>query len=75
MEGGHTVPIEKIVSRYARSNAQLARLVAICDRAYIYDNSIEDEEARLIVRFADGVSRKSYAEPPLWVKRALGAAL
>jgi hypothetical protein len=27
-----TVPIEKIVSRYARSNGQLARLVGICDR-------------------------------------------
>jgi predicted ABC-type ATPase len=72
MEGGHTVPIEKIVSRYARSNGQLGRLVAICDRTYVYDNSVEDIEAQLIVRFVDGVRQKNYAEWPDWVKRALG---
>lgn len=67
MEGGHTVPIDKIVSRYARSMSHLERFVSLCDRSYVYDNSVDDEQARLVTRFQDGKLRKSYGEAPTWI--------
>ena len=71
MQGGHTVPIEKIVSRYARSMANLSAALRIADRVYVYDNSVEDEDARLVARTVDGLVRKVYGHLPEWVERAL----
>lgn len=71
MEGGHTVPIDKIVSRYARSMSHLVRFVSLCDRSYVYDNSVDDREARLVMRFRDGKLRKAYGDAPDWVTTAI----
>lgn len=70
MEGGHTVPIEKIVSRYAPSIANLSAAIEVADRVYIYDNSVEDVEALLCLRTADGAIRKVYAALPGWIAAA-----
>lgn len=35
MKGGHTVPIEKIVSRYTKAMANLAPAIALADRVYL----------------------------------------
>lgn len=67
MEGGHTVPIEKIVSRYARSMANLSTAIQIADRVYVFDNSLENIEATLCLRTQDGTSRKIYGALPAWV--------
>ena len=69
--GGHTVPIEKIVSRYTKSMANLAAAIAIADRVYIYDNSVENTPARLCARTQDGTLRKIYGPLPEWVADAL----
>ena len=45
MEGGHTVPIEKILSRFERSVANLPVAIQIAHRAYIFDNSEDGVEA------------------------------
>lgn len=37
--GGHDVPVEKIISRYERSIANLSKLVRIANRTIIIDNS------------------------------------
>jgi len=71
MAGGHTVPIEKIVSRYVRSMANLSAAVRLSDRVYIYDNSVEDVEARLCARTQDGRLRKVYGPLPDWVADAV----
>jgi predicted ABC-type ATPase len=71
MEGGHTVPIEKIVSRYARSMANLSSVFRLADRVYLYDNSIDGTEARLCVRTQDALLRKVYAPLPLWISDAI----
>jgi predicted ABC-type ATPase len=71
MEGGHTVPIEKIVSRYSRSTANLPGAVRLADRVYVYDNSIDGEEARLCARTEDQQIRKIYGSLPAWVEDAL----
>jgi predicted ABC-type ATPase len=70
MAGGHTVPIEKIISRYGRSMANLAGAIEVADRVYIYDNSIEDIEARLCARTTDGQLRKVYGSLPEWIADA-----
>lgn len=67
MAGGHTVPIDKIVSRYAKSIENCARIARIVDRMYIYDNSAENMPARLLFRIADGRLHKLYIkELPIW---------
>jgi predicted ABC-type ATPase len=67
MEGGHTVPIEKILSRYERSMSNIERLVSISDRTYIYDNTLNEENAHLVARYSDGALQKLYGEQPEWV--------
>lgn len=67
LQGGHTVPIEKIVSRYERSMANLAAVMALADRVYVYDNSIDGADARLCVRVMEGTLRKIYGPMPSWV--------
>ncbi len=47
MEGGHDVPISKIVSRYFKSIANCAAVAPEVDRLYLYDNSLDDIEPRL----------------------------
>lgn len=71
MEGGHTVPIEKIVSRYARSLANLALAAQLVQRVYVYDNSVDEAEARLCARTSDGTLRKVYGALPAWVEAAV----
>ena len=71
MAGGHTVPIEKILSRYGKSLANLALVAEVAQRVYIYDNSIEETDARLCVRTADGALRKIYGPLPQWVEASI----
>lgn len=73
MGGGHTVPIEKIVSRYIRSLANLAPMIRLADRVYVYDNSADGEDARLCARTESGLLRKVYGLLPQWVDDCLMA--
>ena len=69
MKGGHDVPITKIVSRYYKSLANCKTVAPIVDRLYVYDNSIDDEDARLLFRLANGEMKKMYvAEVPDWAQ-------
>jgi predicted ABC-type ATPase len=65
-EGGHGVPREKVISRYSKSIANCAHAVELVDRAYIYDNSIEDVDPKLLFRTENGVVRKSYCQVNDW---------
>jgi predicted ABC-type ATPase len=67
MAGGHTVPIEKIVGRFARSMANLAVVIRLVDRAYVFDNSVDGQEASLCARTRQGFLRKVYGPMPSWV--------
>jgi predicted ABC-type ATPase len=69
--GGHSVPLDKIITRYDRSMINLAAAIEIADRVYIYDNSVEDVEARLCARTADGKLRKVYGRLPEWIEDAV----
>ena len=44
------------------------RVSSLVDRTYIYDNSVDDQEARLLFRMVDGKVFKQYVkELPNWV--------
>lgn len=62
MDGGHDVPITKIISRYNRSIANSAIAMVIVDRAYGYDNSVDDRDPRKLFRTKDGRVFKTYAD-------------
>lgn len=69
MEGGHDVPIPKIISRYSKSIINCAKAIPIVDRAYVYDNSIDNQPPALILRTHNGVISKTYADPGLqWIE-------
>ena len=67
MKGGHDVPITKVISRYYKSILNCRSVSGIADRTYIYDNSIDDHEARLLFRMVDGKVFKRYTDDiPEW---------
>lgn len=69
MNGGHEVPISKVISRYFKSLEQAKKAIAFVDRVYIYDNSVEDQLPRLLYRTADGVLVKRYTDDiPEWAQ-------
>ncbi len=69
IKGGHDVPITKIISRYDKSIANCAALAPYVDRLYVYDNSIDDADARLLFRLSDGKLAKKYNDHmPSWAK-------
>ena len=72
MEGGHDVPIGKIISRYAKSLANCSLAAKIADLAYLYDNSVEGEQARLIFRVANGMLVKPYGPINPWAQEIAG---
>lgn len=67
MEGGHDVPIAKIVSRYYKSIANCAAASHLADRTYLYDNSIDGQSAKPLFRMIDGLVFKTYTHDiPAW---------
>jgi predicted ABC-type ATPase len=60
MEGGHDVPIRKIISRHSKSINNCCSIANQIDRAYIYDNSIDYNEPQLLFRFKHGKIEKVY---------------
>lgn len=69
MQGGHDVPISKIISRYNLSIANCVDAAKIVDRCYLYDNSAENCNARPLFRVVDGVLFKKYTDNiPYWAE-------
>lgn len=72
MQGGHDVPIPKIISRYQKSIINCKRCALLADRTYVYDNSVEDKDARLLFRMTDGKLFKQYVDDiPEWASSIL----
>ena len=68
LEGGHEVPISKIISRYFKSLENACEAIEFVDRAYIYDNSVEDHLPQLLFRMTEGKFFKQYTDDiPEWV--------
>jgi len=71
MEGGHDVPISKIIARYTRSLANCLVATRIADRAYIYDNSVDNDPARLLFRTRRSKLIKHYGKINPWAQEIL----
>lgn len=69
LDGGHEVPISKVISRYYKSLLNAAKAISFVDRAYIYDNSVDNQLPRLLFRTTDGQLFKQYTDDiPEWAK-------
>ena len=69
LEGGHEVPISKIISRYYKSYVNATKAISFVDRAYIYDNSVEDHLPQLLFRMTEGKVLKQYTDDiPEWAQ-------
>ena len=66
IEGGHDVPISKIISRYSKSIANCAIISKIVDRMYVYDNSLEYKNPKLLFRSVNGKIKKKYHNLHEW---------
>ncbi|MCP4149772.1 MAG: AAA family ATPase [bacterium] len=66
MEGGHDVPIPKIISRYYRSIACCVESIPVVDRVYFYDNTPTSVDPQLMFRIADGKIVKTYRQLVPW---------
>ena len=69
--GGHSVPEDKIVSRYNRSLDLLKEAIPFTNRAYIFDNSTH--ELTWLAEITDGHFLEMKTDKlPVWFERALG---
>ncbi|MCH5345864.1 MAG: zeta toxin family protein [Muribaculaceae bacterium] len=69
MEGGHDVPITKIISRYSKSMLNCRIIAPLVDRLYVYDNSVDDENAKIQYRLTEGKIAKQYVQNIMpWAK-------
>lgn len=74
MKGGHDVPISKIISRYYKSIVNCMKASKYADRTYVYDNTTENEEAKILFRMKDGKLAKQYiTDLPMWTAPILTA--
>lgn len=72
MEGGHDVPIQKIISRYEKAIVNAVKVMRFADRVYFYDNSIDNQNAQLLFRTAEGNFVKRYTDSiPEWANKIL----
>ncbi len=70
--GGHSVPEDKIVSRYNRSLDLLKQAIQFTNRAYIFDNSTH--EHIWLAEITDGHMLEMKSDKvPEWFKKALGS--
>ncbi len=73
MEGGHDVPITKIISRFNKSIANCGIIGSLVHRLYVYDNSVEYGEPKLLFRATNGKLEKIYTEVNVWAQSILKA--
>ena len=70
--GGHDVPEDKIVSRYARSLNLLLEAVRYTNRAYLFDNSRHGGDHLWVAEITDGHDLELKCDPmPLWFQKAV----
>lgn len=71
-EGGHSVPIDKIISRIPRTLEQVHRAIPLADETYILDNSLIDNPFRQVAVIKQGALHIKMKALPEWAKRFLG---
>lgn len=76
LQGGHEVPLRKIIDRWSRAIANCGRIAQVVDRLYLYDNSVDDRAPSLLMRAKSGRIEKKYVpDYPLWTSPIIAALL
>jgi len=71
-QGGHSVPEDKITSRYWRSLNLLADAVRHTNRAYVFDNSGHQQERTWLAEITEGAVMEMKSDQiPAWFTRSL----
>ena len=71
-QGGHSVPEDKIVSRYHRSIDLLAEAIRFTNRAYVFDNSGNNQERTWLAEITDGrILEIKARQLPAWFDQAV----
>jgi predicted ABC-type ATPase len=73
LQGGHEVPIRKIIDRWSRSIANCATVATLVNRLYLYDNSVDDRPAQLVLRARMGTVARQYSDPRPWMAPIIAA--
>jgi predicted ABC-type ATPase len=72
MEGGHDVPISKIIDRYYKSIDQCIKVLPLLGRLYVYDNSAMDCDPARLFKIRNGIEAKKYSSNiPEWAQTIL----
>lgn len=66
LEGGHDVPVTKIISRYKGSMKNAAAALTFVDHGYVLDNSVDGRPAQLGFRTSDGIPGPECFQQILW---------
>lgn len=66
LAGGHDVPISKIINRFYKSIINCSVLSTTVNRLYVYDNSVDFENPKLLFRTKNGIVQKFYSEINSW---------
>jgi predicted ABC-type ATPase len=70
--GGHDVPTDKIISRYARSLDLLLDAVKHSNRAYLFDNSRQGTDRLWVAEVTDARVLEIKCDPmPRWFQKAI----
>lgn len=71
-EGGHAVPKARLLARYPRTMANLARAVRIADAALLYDAQEKDGPTQTLVATCKGLQTQVLVSAlPQWAQRVL----
>jgi predicted ABC-type ATPase len=74
-EGGHNVPVNRILGRYPRSMANLKKAVRLADFAFVYDAAELEQGGHLLVAVCQKEKTTSLISTlPTWVAEMLAAA-
>jgi predicted ABC-type ATPase len=70
-KGGHDVPTEKLVARFARTMANLRRAVRELPHVIVHDNDDLARPYRKVAEFEGGRATRVADDAPKWLKRLL----
>ena len=68
IQGGHDVPIPKIIDRYERTMNLLLEVIRLSDRAFIFDNSYSEPKMFAVVE-NDEISIVNTDFAPAWFQK------
>jgi len=71
LQGGHTVPAEKIVSRIPRTMKNIRAALPLADVIQIYDNSYFNTPFKIIAELRNGKYKQRVNKLPEWAKQVL----